>query len=39
VNRLLHDPTVRLRERAGEGDADDVVDAVRDLFGIAPASG
>jgi glutamyl-tRNA reductase len=39
VNRLLHDPTVRLRERAGEGDADDVVDAVRDLFGIAPPSG
>jgi glutamyl-tRNA reductase len=38
VNRLLHDPTVRLRERAGEGDADEVVDAVRDLFGIVPPS-
>ena len=36
VKRLLHDPTVRLRERAGAGDADDVAEAVRDLFGITP---
>jgi glutamyl-tRNA reductase len=35
VKRLLHDPTVRLRERAGEGDADDVAEAVRELFGLA----
>jgi glutamyl-tRNA reductase len=34
VKRLLHDPTVRARERAGAGDADEVADAVRDLFGI-----
>ncbi len=34
VKRLLHDPTVRARERAGEGNADGVADAVRDLFGI-----
>ena len=34
VKRLLHDPTVRLRERAGTGDADDVADAVRELFGL-----
>jgi glutamyl-tRNA reductase len=35
VKRLLHDPTVRARERAGEGNADGVADAVRDLFGIS----
>jgi glutamyl-tRNA reductase len=35
VKRLLHDPTVRARERAGAGNADEVVDAVRDLFGIS----
>jgi glutamyl-tRNA reductase len=35
VKRLLHDPTVRLRERAGEGDAEDVAAAVRELFGLA----
>jgi glutamyl-tRNA reductase len=35
VKKLLHDPTVRLRERAGDGDADDVADTVRALFGIA----
>jgi glutamyl-tRNA reductase len=36
VKRLLHDPTVRARERAGAGDVDEVADAVRDLFGISP---
>jgi glutamyl-tRNA reductase len=36
--RLLHDPTVRARERAGAGNADDVADAVRDLFGISAPS-
>ncbi len=35
VKKLLHDPTVRLRERAGEGDADEVAAAVRELFGLA----
>jgi glutamyl-tRNA reductase len=35
VKKLLHDPTVRARERAGAGEADDVADAVRDLFGIS----
>lgn len=34
VKKLLHDPTVRLRERAGAGDADEVADTVRELFGI-----
>ena len=35
VKRLLHDPTVRARERAGAGGADEVAEAVRDLFGIS----
>jgi glutamyl-tRNA reductase len=35
VKKLLHDPTVRARERAGAGDADEVAGAVRDLFGIS----
>ena len=38
VKRLLHDPTVRARARAGAGNADEVADAVRDLFGISPPS-
>jgi glutamyl-tRNA reductase len=38
VKKLLHDPTVRARERAGAGDADEVADAVRDLFGITAPS-
>lgn len=35
VKRLLHDPTVRARARAGDGNVDEVSDAVRDLFGIS----
>ena len=35
VKKLLHEPTVRLRERAGQGDADEVAAAVRELFGLA----
>jgi glutamyl-tRNA reductase len=38
VKRLLHDPTVRARERAGAGSADEVAEAVRDLFGISAPS-
>jgi glutamyl-tRNA reductase len=34
VKKLLHEPTVRLRERAGAGEADEVADAVRELFGL-----
>jgi len=34
VKKLLHEPTVRLRERAGDGDVDDVVAAIRELFGL-----
>jgi glutamyl-tRNA reductase len=35
VKKLLHDPTVRAREHAGDGDADEVAGAVRDLFGLS----
>jgi glutamyl-tRNA reductase len=35
VTKLLHDPTVRARERAGAGDAEEVAEAVRGLFGIS----
>jgi glutamyl-tRNA reductase len=38
VTKLLHDPTVRARERAGAGEADDVADAVRELFGLSAPS-
>jgi glutamyl-tRNA reductase len=38
VTKLLHDPTVRARRRAGAGDADAVADAVRDLFGLPAPS-
>jgi glutamyl-tRNA reductase len=34
VKKLLHEPTVRLRARAGEGDVDEVAAAVRELFGL-----
>jgi glutamyl-tRNA reductase len=34
VKKLLHEPTVRLRERAGSGDADEVAADARDLFGL-----
>lgn len=39
VTKLLHDPTVRARERAGAGAADDVAEAVRELFGISAPRG
>jgi glutamyl-tRNA reductase len=38
VKKLLHDPTVRARERAGAGEVDEVAEAVRDLFGISTTS-
>ncbi len=38
VKKLLHDPTVRARERAGDGDADEVAGAVRELFGLSAPS-
>lgn len=33
VKKLLHEPTVRLRQRAGSEDTDEVAAAIRDLFG------
>ncbi len=38
VRKLLHDPTVRARMRAGSGDADEVAEAVRELFGVSAPS-
>jgi glutamyl-tRNA reductase len=38
VTKLLHDPTVRARRRAGAGEADAVAEAVRDLFGLPAPS-
>jgi glutamyl-tRNA reductase len=35
VKKVLHEPTVRLRERAGAGGAEDVAAAARELFGLA----
>src|SRR3970040_870273 len=35
VKKVLHEPTVRLRERAGAGEADEVAAAIRELFGVA----
>ncbi|HUF00953.1 MAG TPA: glutamyl-tRNA reductase [Gaiellaceae bacterium] len=34
VKKLMHEPTVRLRERAGAGEANDIAHAVRELFGL-----
>jgi glutamyl-tRNA reductase len=34
VKRLLHEPTVRLRARAGAGEADEAAAAIRELFGL-----
>jgi glutamyl-tRNA reductase len=35
VKKLLHEPTVRLRERAGAGEADEAAALARELFGLA----
>ena len=35
VTKLLHDPTVRLRQRAGAGESEQVAEAVRELFGLS----
>lgn len=34
VNKVLHEPTVRLRSEAGEGRTDDLITAARRLFGL-----
>jgi Glutamyl-tRNAGlu reductase, dimerisation domain len=38
VNKMLHDPIVRLKERGGRHDARVYVHAVQELFGL-PGSG
>ncbi len=35
VKKLLHEPTVRLRARAGSGEADEASAAIRELFGLS----
>jgi glutamyl-tRNA reductase len=35
VKKLLHEPTARLRERAGAGEADEAAAAIRELFGVS----
>jgi glutamyl-tRNA reductase len=35
VTKLLHEPTVRLRELAAEGGVDEMSEALRELYGIA----
>jgi glutamyl-tRNA reductase len=35
VKKLLHEPTVRLRARAGVGEADEAAAAIRELFGLS----
>jgi glutamyl-tRNA reductase len=37
VNKLLHDPTVRLKEAAANADGAAYADAVRHLFGLDDA--
>lgn len=34
INKLLHEPTIRLRDEAGNGRSDEYVDAMRHLFGL-----
>jgi glutamyl-tRNA reductase len=36
VQKLLHSPTVRLKEKAADGWADEYARAMRQLFGVAP---
>lgn len=38
VNKLLHEPTVRLKRKAGEGDATDYASTVREIFGLEAAT-
>ncbi len=36
VNKLLHEPTTRLREQASNGNAERYAETVRDLFDLDP---
>jgi glutamyl-tRNA reductase len=35
VNQLLHEPTIKLREQAGKGEATDLATAIQDLFNLS----
>ena len=35
VKKLLHEPTLRLRQRAGVGEADEATATIRELFGLS----
>jgi len=37
VNKLLHEPTVRLRDAAGAGEGVEHVETIRHLFGLESA--
>ena len=37
ISRMLHEPTVRLQESAGEEDSYRYVNALRELFSLDPA--
>jgi glutamyl-tRNA reductase len=37
VNKLLHEPTVRLKQKAGDQDAADYASTVREIFGLETA--
>ena len=38
VNKILHEPTIRLKQSAAAGQADEYAAAVRDLFGLVDAN-
>lgn len=38
VDKLLHTPTTRVKELAGDGDGGKYAEALRELFGLAPGS-
>ena len=37
VNKILHGPTIRLKEHANDNSAHGYAEAIRDLFGLSPA--
>jgi glutamyl-tRNA reductase len=39
VNKLLHEPTTRLRQRAGAAQTDEYTAVVRDLFNLGKGEG
>jgi glutamyl-tRNA reductase len=39
VNKLLHEPTIRLKEKAAHGEAEEFLPAFQDLFGLPATNG